>query len=123
MIQQINKNNISQYIKEAESEGLIFCNSTILYGLFINEKLVAFAGIIIYKKKAIFKNAFVIKTKRGNGYFKELLKYRLNLIKELNIKIVEATCTKLSINAYISQGFKPIKQYKKYIKVRHENIL
>jgi hypothetical protein len=40
----------------------------------------------------------------------------------MGIKVIEATCTKMSINEYLKRGFKITKQYKLYTKVRYENI-
>ena len=113
---------ILPYKKDAEKAGLVFCSSTIYYGLYLDDAIEAFTGIIIKKNKAIFKNSFVPEKNRGKGYFKMLLKYRLDIVRHLNIKIVEATCTKMSIRAYLDIGFAIVKQYKLYAKVRHENI-
>jgi predicted GNAT family acetyltransferase len=122
VIKQISISDISQYFAEAKISGLTFCKSTNLYGLFIENKLVAFTGVIIMPKKAIFKNHFVPHENRGKGYFKILLNFSLDIVRHLNIKIVEATCTKMSIRAYLDRGFAIVKQYKNYTKVRHENI-
>ena len=81
-----------------------------------------FTGIIIYKNKAIFKNHFIFKEYRGKGYFKQLFDFSIKLTKELGIKKVEATCTDMSINHYLKNGFKVIKEFKKYKKVCNENI-
>lgn len=108
------------YKKEAEKCGLCFCKSTTLFGLFIDNELVAYTGIIFQKNKAIFKNHYVPDQYRGKGYFKKLLDFSLEVTKDK--KIIEATCTKMSLNQYIKSGFKVIKQYKLYTKVRYENI-
>jgi N-acetylglutamate synthase-like GNAT family acetyltransferase len=122
MIHNISIKDINKYFIEAKKSGLIFCNSTSLYGLYIENELVAFTGIIITKNKAIFKNHFVPKKYRGKGYFKILFQFSINLVKKLHIKTIEATCTKMSIHEYLKFGFKPIKQYKLYTKVRYENL-
>lgn len=121
-INKINKNDILNYISSAKNEDLTFCNKTNLYGLYINEELIAFTGIIIYKNKAIFKNHYVLNKYRGLGYFKILFDFSLKICKNLNIKKVEATCTEMSINHYLKNNFKIIKEYKKYKKVINENI-
>jgi len=122
MIKEISLNDISEYYTEAKKSGLVFCKSSSLYGLFVENKLVAFTGIILTPKKAIFKNHFVPKENRGKGYFKILFEFSVKLSKELSIKTIEATCTKMSINHYMNNGFKIVKEYKCYKKVRRENI-
>jgi predicted GNAT family acetyltransferase len=122
MIKEISLNDISEYYTEAKKSGLVFCKSSSLYGLFVENKLVAFTGIILTPKKAIFKNHFVPKENRGKGYFKILFEFGVKLSKELSIKTIEATCTKMSINHYMNNGFKIVKEYKCYKKVRRENI-
>jgi hypothetical protein len=114
--------DIEKYVNDAKKSGLLFCNKTILYGLYIHDEIVAFTGIIFYKNKAIFKNSYVPIQNRGNEYYKTLIEFRIILCKNLGIKVIEATCTKMSINEYLKRDFKIIKQYKLYTKVRHENI-
>jgi hypothetical protein len=86
MICQINFNNILPFKEEAEKAGLTFCNSAILYGYYINNQLVAFYGMIIYKNKVVFKNFFVPYNQRGNGYFKKLFHHGILIVKSLGIK-------------------------------------
>ena len=59
---------------------------------------------------------------RGKGYFKILFDFSIKICKELNINIVEATCTNMSIKEYYKRGFIDIKKYKYYTKVKNENI-
>lgn len=121
-IKNITISEVEIYKKEAEKCGLVFCKNTILYGLYSDNELLAFTGILLYKNKAIFKNHYVPKINRGKGYFKILLNFSIDICKKLNIKIVEATCTKMSINEYYKRGFVGIKEYKHFTKVRNENI-
>jgi N-acetylglutamate synthase-like GNAT family acetyltransferase len=122
MIKKIIISEIDKYLPYAKKNGLIFCNKTTLYGLYVNNEIVAFTGIIFYKNKAIFKNHYVPIKNRGNGYFKTLLEYSINLCSEMKINVIEATCTKMSIKEYLKRGFQITKQYKLYTKVRYENI-
>lgn len=122
MIRQIDRREIQAFKTEAEKSGLVFCESAVLYGYFLNDQLVAFSGMILYKNKAVFKNSFVPEIYRGNGYFKKLFNYRMSLVKSLGIKKVEATCTDMSINHYIKNNFKVVKEFKKYKKVSNENL-
>jgi predicted acetyltransferase len=120
MIKEINIADIKEYIKEAQNYGLLFSNKTNLYALYIENKIVGFTGIIFYKEKAIFKNHYILKEHRGNGYFKQLLDFSLKKTKDK--KIIEATCTSMSINEYLKRGFKIIQTYRLYKKVRYENL-
>jgi GNAT superfamily N-acetyltransferase len=122
MIRPIASNDIEIFRDQAEKSGLVFCNSARLYGYFIDNNLVAFCGMIIYKNKAIFKNSFVHQDYRGKGYFKMLFNYRMHLAKSFGLKKVEATCTDMSINHFLKNNFKVIKEYKKFKKVCNENI-
>lgn len=121
-IKKIDFSDIEKYVSDAKKSGLIFCNKTILYGLFIEDEIVGFTGIIFYKNKAIFKNHYVTIINRGKGYFVTLLDYSMKLCFQMGIKNIEATCTKMSLSQYIKKGFTIIKQYKLYTKVRHENL-
>ncbi len=122
MIAVINLSDIEHLKAQAMKEGLVFCNSCVLYGLFKNGTLVGFTGIVKQKSKVIFKNHFVLLDQRGKGYFKELFDFSINYTKSFGIKKVEATCTQKSINHYLSNGFQVIKEYKYYKKVVNENI-
>jgi hypothetical protein len=122
MIRQIERVELQRFKSEAEKSGLVFCESAVLYGYFLNNELVAFSGMILYKNKAVFKNSFVPEIHRGNGYFKKLFNYRMGIVKSLGIKKVEATCTDMSINHYIKNNFKVVKVFKKFKKVSNENL-
>jgi hypothetical protein len=121
-IKNINISEIEIYKNEAKKAGLVFCKNTIYYGLYNDNELLAFTGILFYKNKAIFKNHYVPEENRGKGYFKILFDFSIKICKELNINIVEATCTNMSIKEYYKRGFIDIKKYKYYTKVKNENI-
>jgi hypothetical protein len=122
MIKPIEVTDITEHILEAKKEGLIFSHSTRLYGYFVNNKIVGFTGIVLYKNKAVFKNHYVLKKHRNKGYFKKMFAYSINLCKFLNVNTIEATCTEMSINYYLNNNFIPIKKYRLFTKVRNENI-
>jgi N-acetylglutamate synthase-like GNAT family acetyltransferase len=122
MVKKITYNDIGIYINEAKKHGLGFCKSTIMHGYFIDNKLVAFGGMIIYKHKCVFKNFYVPLEYRGKGYFKKLFNYQYNITKLLGLKKIEASCTDMSINYFMQNNFKVIKTFKNYKKVCNENI-
>ncbi len=53
MIAVINLSDIEHLKAQAMKEGLVFCNSCVLYGLFKNGTLVGFTGIV-KQKSAVF---------------------------------------------------------------------
>lgn len=122
MIKEISIKDITEHYISAKKSGLVFCKSTTMYGLFIGNQLVAFTGIIVTPKKAIFKNHFVPVKYRGKGYFQILLDFSIMIATELKIKTIEATCTEMSLPEYHKRGFLDVKKYKKYTKVKYENI-
>lgn len=122
MVKPIELKDIEPFLPEAKKAGLTFNKSTNYYGCFKGDKIVGFTGIMFYKNKAVFKNHYVPKEHRGNGYFKEMFEYSLTKTKIKRIKIVEATCTNMSIKLYYAYGFNPVKKFKDFIKVRYENL-
>lgn len=118
MIKEINLEDFSSHLKDAKKSGLVFCSKTKYYGLFKESNMVGFTGILPYKNKWVFKNDFVLNDHRGKGYHKEMMNFRLNLAKQNGIKLVEATCTKMSLSNYIKFGFKITKEFKIYTKVQ-----
>jgi GNAT superfamily N-acetyltransferase len=121
-IKPIDFKYIEPYKKSALKSGLTFCAKTNYYGLFKENELMAFTGVLISSEKIIFKNHYVLPNYRGNGYFKMLLDFSIELSRILNVKKIEATCTDMSIKEYLKRGFRQEKKYKKYTKVVHENI-
>ena len=79
-------------------------------------EVVGFHGVIIYTNKVISQMNYVLSGHRGKGYFKQMLDKHMKLA--VNKLSIEATCTKMSIREYLKRGFKPVKQYKEYTKVR-----
>lgn len=106
--------------KEAEKAGLSFCKSTKMYGIFIDNELAGYAGFILKKEKAVLKSVFVLNQFRGQGLFKKLVDFQIEQTKHK--KVIEATCTKMSIKEYLKRGFKIVQEYKHYTKVRNENL-
>lgn len=122
MIKEINYSIIKNYIHVFKKEGLIFCKNTKYYGYFQENRLIGITGILIYKNKCVFKNHYVFKEFRKTGVFKKLFQYSINIAKNNKIKVIEANCTDMSINHYLKNGFKIIKQYKNCKMVINENI-
>ena len=118
MIRRISLEELNPYMVLAKKSGLVFCSKTDYYGLYLDNQMVGFCGVLKYKNKWVFKNAFVLEEHRGNGYHKSLMSFRLKDAQQNNIKVVEATCTQMSLNNYLKFGFRIVQTYKKYHKLR-----
>jgi GNAT superfamily N-acetyltransferase len=108
--------------KEMAKVNLCFANKTEYYGFYEDENLVGTAGLLFYPQKAIFKNLYVLLEHRGKGIFKALLDHCIKIAIDKKIQMGEATCTELSIKEFRKRGFEDIKQFKKFIKVRNDNL-
>ena len=113
-IERIYKYEIEKYNCEVKKYQLCFCEKTKYFGLFEDDDILGFFGIIILKNKVIFKNDYILEKHRGKGYYKYMMNYRMFLAKNTGLKDVkiEATCTKYSINTYLKYGFKIVQEYK-----------
>lgn len=118
MIRLIRQTELDPFVTEAKKAGLIFCNSTEYYGYFDNATLVGITGVIWYSKKAVFKNSFVLRGYRHKGIYKQMFSYRMIAVRERGIKVIEATCTDMSLPMYIKMGAKVTEQYKTFTKVQ-----
>lgn len=118
MIKTIRMEEVEPFLAEAKKAGLTFCNSTEYFGFYDGGELVAISGAIWYSKKATFKNSFVLESHRHKGIYKQLFRYRMVVARERGIKLIEATCTEMSLPFYLKMGAKPIEQYKLYTKVQ-----
>ncbi len=118
MMQVLTKADITPYVKQAEKEGLTFCQNTQYYGLYKDNVLLGFTGILWYQKKAVFKNSYVFPEYRKQGVYREMLDHRLKLAKRLGVTTVEATCTAMSLPWYLKNGAQITKQFKKFTQVQ-----
>jgi GNAT superfamily N-acetyltransferase len=119
MLKRLEFIEILPYLEEAKKSGLVFCNKTIYYGMYIDNNLVGFCGVLKYANKAIMKNAFVLPKYRGNRYGEKMLLARINMLK---CKI-EATCTPMSLRYYLQNGFVQKQAFSNgCVKVYYENI-
>jgi hypothetical protein len=122
MIKWIDKKEIEPYINQAKKEKLFFNTHTEYHGYYIDDKLVAFCGIMYFRNKAVLKNDYVFPEYRSRGICTEMIDYRLKLLKEKGYKIIEANCTKDALSIHIKAGAKVVREYKICTLVRYENI-
>ena len=109
----ISLNIIESYISETKKEGMAgYSNKANYFGCYIDNQLVGFASIQYYNKKAKFNNTYVFKEFRRNGYFRELLDFRIKEAKSNGCTHIVAACTKMSLPEYIKRGAIIEREYK-----------
>jgi hypothetical protein len=116
---------LSPYINIAKKEGLLFSENCDYYGIFNSDlELMGFSAIkYVGKTKAIFKCEYVLSKFRGNSLLLKMIQYRINVLRQNNIKYVEAHCTIMSKNSHLKCGGKITKVFKNGItKIVYENI-
>ena len=119
---QIDIIDIHQYLPEAKKAGLVFCDNTVMFGVYDGAKLMSFCGMLFYANKVILKNAYVPAEHRSKGLYKYMMQSMMNVARDRGIKKAEGTCTKMSLPHCLKIGFRIIKEYKEYTKVIHENL-
>ena len=120
MIKRIELEDLQEFIAISQKEGMAgYDPKAEFYGIFSDDnRIVAYTSILFYgSNKAKFKNHYTEINNRGKGLFKILFNFSINEVKKRGVKRVEATCTKMSINHYLNNGAKVIKEYKLYKKV------
>jgi len=112
-ISAINLELIKSYIPQTKREGLAgYSNKANYYGAFIDNKLIGFCSIQYYNKTAKFNNLYIFKEHRRNGYFRELLDFRIKEAKANNCTNIIASCTKMSLPEYLNRGAIITREYK-----------
>ena len=119
-INSISYDTTKLFHKEGRKCNLIFHKNTNYLGLYDNSNLIAISGYVILKSKAVLRSSFVLPEHRGRGLYNNMVNYRINILKEKQIKIVEMTCTNMSINYHLKRGASIIKKYKKYTKIQYK---
>lgn len=122
MIKTVSYLEIKNLFPLAKKENLCFNTKTQYCAFFIECKIVGFCGYMLFKAKAILKNDFVLPVYRKQGIYRKLNDYRMNIIKSLGIKKVEANLTDKSLPLHLAAGAKIIKKYKCCTKVVYENL-
>ena len=115
MIKEITYNDIKDI--KIDTYGVIKKDKGKYYGLFINDKLVAFLNIWRFNKWFKLDCNYTLPEYRGNGYFTTLLKYVIELYKNYPLR---ADCLDSSYPIYEKLGFNKVneKQFK-YFKVHY----
>jgi predicted acetyltransferase len=109
MIKQIVNAQIQPYEAEMKRAMLTLAGVDFLYGKFVNNSLIGWAGVKATKGKYIYKTAYVLEPFRRQGHYTELLRH---LLQHHSDKLIEAVCTPMSYNLYKREGFTTLKVYK-----------
>lgn len=104
------------FSKQSVKEELTNSNRCYL-GLFNNESLIAYAGVLINFDSADIIKIGVTKNEQGKGYGKFLLNALINELKQIGVKeiLLEVEHQNFkAINLYLGAGFKEISERKNY---------
>jgi ribosomal protein S18 acetylase RimI-like enzyme len=120
MIKNITLDQVLLYKTKAEKDDILFSNLARYVGYFQDEEMLGFGSLLMYNKTAKIKTLWVRPEYRGRGIFKKIVAHLIDLAGD---RIIEANCTKMSINHFIAIGFKPVQTYKNgVVRVTNENI-
>ena len=108
----------------AKREGILFGKKTDMWLVSLNDVTIGCMGILLMKNKAVLKCDFIYPQYRGNRHLDDMIKYRLNLLRNYPfIQSVTANCTPLAVKAHIRNGASLTQKFKNGItKVTYENI-
>lgn len=109
MIKQISFSEVEPYEREMKRAMLTLTKIDYLYGKYLDNQLVGWAGVKSTRLKYIYKTAFVLEPFRRQGVYKQLIDYRLMNHSD---KPIEAVCTPMSYKLYEKAGFQLVKTYK-----------
>ncbi len=106
-------------IESGMKEGLSFIDKTRYYKLSFQNDIIGFCGLVLYGKRAIFKNDYVAPDWRGNRLWDVLFTHRLNVCRALKtVAYVEADANAKSHPNYLRMGAVTVAPYKAGGKVR-----
>jgi predicted GNAT family acetyltransferase len=92
-------------------------NAQYYYVLFA-EQIAGVSSIQYYAPKVKFNNHYVYKEYRGKGLFKVMFHFLMEKAIESKRKVIEATCTEMSVDYYLKNGFEVVKEYKRFYAVK-----
>lgn len=76
----------------------------------VDGEMAGFVSCYIREKqgKAVFKSDYVRGEYRRKGIYRKLFEKRLDYVKNFNVRKIKASCTKMSLECFLSYGFKKI---------------
>lgn len=118
-VEPVSDEEIDPLRVQAAKERIRFTGHTEMFAIKNQDgQILAFAGIDFQRSKAVFKNDYVLPEYRRNGFWGILFLYRKLIAIKRETKVIEATCTDMSLGLYKKAGAKVVKQYKDLTKVR-----
>lgn len=74
----------------------------------VDGELAGFVSCYIRKRKgkAVFKSDYVREEYRRRGIYRKLFEARLDYVSIADVKIIKASCTKMSLGCFLAYGFK-----------------
>jgi len=110
---------VSIFQKPAAREDMAgWSEKAIYYAVIVNGVYAGVSSIQYWSTKVKFNNHYVFPEYRGNGLFKMMFDYIMLEAKKSKGKYIEATCTSMSIDYYVKNGFEVIKEFKKFYGVK-----
>jgi len=106
--------------KDAKKHNLIFHENTNYIGFYDKKKLVAISGYEVLKSKSLLRSTYVLPEYRGQGIYDKLVKHRVSFLLNKGVKVIEMTCTKMSIDYHLKRGATITKQFKNYTKIQYK---
>ena len=104
--------DIQPHINQAKKEGILFSDNCTYFGYYTSEQsdehenLAGFCAFKISGNKATLKCSYVLPEYRNQGIHTKMTKIRLEVLKMMGIKSVDANCTSMSIRNMIKLGTK-----------------
>lgn len=122
-VRNITLKDIGSLKEVSEKEGLLFPKTPPKFiGVYLNNELIGFGGVSLKKTRAIIKCDYVVKEHRKKGVAQYMHTRRLEMLKKMGFKYVEANATQMALNLHLNSGAKIVKEYKNGItKVAYEN--
>jgi len=89
------------------------------YFVLYNEVIAGVTSLQYWSTKIKFNNHYVYKEYRGKGLFKFMFEFSMKNARFSRCKYIEATCTSMSIDHYLKNGFQIVKEFKLYYGVKY----
>ena len=75
------------------------------YGYYYKKKLVAFSALFIRKKVCRLRSSFIQPNYRGNGFYWQIMKHRMDVAEKEGCDKITAWCNKHSLEICLRLGF------------------
>ena len=113
MIRRIEFADVQPYASKAAKEGVSVKHTptTLWFGIYHDDELQGFGGLILKGNKARVKGDFMFPENRGKGYGHELTEYRMDLCRR-NARITEMEAYSLHPHYYERIGWQVTKEYR-----------